>query len=130
MFGFELQVSVPVDEVVKESPLGAVKVTTPVNELTQEPAPVGPAPLPANSPRYHRYPVRLTVQELLEELKVQVKCPRKIPAKFMEDRADTGDTMDRENTVRRTTGITNRALDTTRNISVVQSPRPLLQWPL
>jgi len=126
MFGFELQVSVPVEEVARESPLGAVKVTTPVNELTQEPAPAGPAPLPANSPRCHRYPVRLTVQKLPEELKVQVKCPRKIPAKVMEDRADTGETIGRENTTRRTTGITNRAFDATWNISVAQSPRPLL----
>ena len=123
MFGFELQVSVPVEEVVRVSPLGAAKVTTPVKDLTQEPVPVGPAPLPANSPRCLRCPVRLTVQELLEELKVQVKCPRKVPAKVIEDRADTGAAVAKENTARRATGIKNRALDATLNINLAHSPQ-------
>ena len=81
MFGFEVQCSVPVEEVVMESPSGAAKVTTPVKELSHVPAAVGPPPLPAYPPRCHRYPVRLTVQKLLEELKVQLKCPQRIPAK-------------------------------------------------
>lgn len=122
MLGSELQVSVPVEEVVRESPLGVTKVTTPVKDLTQVPAPVGPAPLPANSPKCLRYPLRLTVQKLLE-LKVQVKCPKKTPVKVIEDRADAGVAEDRENRVRRTTGIKNRTLGATLNFNSAQSPQ-------
>ena len=111
MLGFEVQCSAPAEEVVKESPLGVAKVTRPAKELTHEPAPVGPAPLPVYSPRCHRYPVRLTVQKLPEELKVQVKCPRRTPAKVIGDRADTGTTVEREKMASSTTGIRNRALD-------------------
>ena len=125
MSGFEVQFSVPVEEVVKESPLGAVKVTTPVKGLTQEPAPVGPAPLPENSPRGHRYPARVTEQTVLEEVKVQEKCPRKAPAKVIEDRAETGATVDREDKARRTTGIKNRALGATLNLNLAKN-RPTL----
>ena len=129
MFGFEVQVSVPVEEVVKESPFGAVKVTTPVKGLTQEPAPVGPAPLPVNSPRGQRYPARVTVQTLLEELKLQEKCPRKTAAKVIEDRADTGAPVDREDTARRNTGTKNRTLGATLNLNSAKSPRPFFARP-
>jgi len=111
MLGYEVQCSVPAEEAVKESPLGEANVTRPVKELTHEPAPVGPAPLPVYSPRCHRYPARLTVQKLPEELKVQVKCPRRTPAKVIGDRADTGTTVEREKMASSITGIKNRASD-------------------
>jgi len=65
--------------------------------------------------------LRVTAQKLLEELKVQAKCPRKAPVKVVEDRADTGAAMDRENTATRTTGIRKRALDAILNINSAQS---------
>ena len=130
MLGFGLQVSVPAEEAVRESPLGATKVTTPVKDLMQEPAPVGPAPLPASSPKCLACPARLTVHRLLEELKVQAKCPMKVPVKVVEDRADTGVAADRESIVSRTTENINRALDATLNFNLARSAHEFSLRPL
>lgn len=110
-FGSEVQVTVPVVRAVKESPLRAVNVATPVKDLTQEPAPADPVPVSVNWPRSLSCPLRLTVHKPPEESMVQEKGPEKVPERFTEDRAETDTGVDTENKARRTNNIMNRVLD-------------------